>query len=69
MKKPGPYFLLFLFLRAPEMCIRDSVMAGRYSKDMILEAYVNIAPLTGTLSGMQAGAQQYFCLLYTSRCV
>ena len=35
-------------------------MAGRYSKDMILEAYLNIAPLTGTLSGMQAGAQQYF---------
>ncbi len=27
---------------------------------MILEAYLNIAPLTGTLSGMQAGAQQYF---------
>ena len=26
-------------------------MAGRYSKDMILEAYLNIAPLTGTLSG------------------
>lgn len=39
---------------------RAIVMAGRYSKDMILEAYLNIAPLTGTLSGMQAGAQQYF---------
>ena len=39
---------------------RAIVMVGRYSKDMILEAYLNIAPLTGTLSGMQAGAQQYF---------
>ena len=28
---------------------RAIVMAGRYSKDMILEAYLNIAPLTGTL--------------------
>lgn len=42
-----------------EIC-RAIVMAGTYSKEAVLEAYLNIAPMTGTMSGMQMGALTYF---------
>ncbi len=32
----------------------------RYSKDMIMEAYLNTLPLSGTIVGVQAGAKEYF---------
>ncbi len=32
----------------------------RYSKDMIMEAYLNTLPLSGTIVGVQAGAIEYF---------
>ncbi|MDL2253880.1 penicillin-binding protein, partial [Ruminococcaceae bacterium OttesenSCG-928-I18] len=32
----------------------------RYSKDTILEAYLNTMPLSGTIAGVQAGAREYF---------
>ncbi len=32
----------------------------RYSKDMIMEAYLNTLPLSGTIVGVQAGAREYF---------
>lgn len=35
-------------------------LANRYSKETILEAYLNTIPLTGTIYGMEAGANQYF---------
>ena len=35
-------------------------LAHRYSKDTVLEAYLNTISLTGTIAGVQAGAQQYF---------
>ena len=42
-----------------EIC-RAIVMAGTFSKEQVLEAYLNIAPMTGTMSGMQMGALTYF---------
>ncbi len=33
---------------------------NRYSKDMILEAYLNTLPLSGTIVGVQAAAKEYF---------
>ncbi|MGN0984630.1 MAG: transglycosylase domain-containing protein [Gemmiger sp.] len=35
-------------------------IANRYSKETVMEAYLNTIPLTGTLCGMEAGAQAYF---------
>lgn len=35
-------------------------VAGKYSKETVLEAYLNTIPLTGTICGMQAGAKEYF---------
>lgn len=35
-------------------------MEQTYSKDEILQAYLNIIPLTGTIEGVGAGAQYYF---------
>lgn len=35
-------------------------LANRYSKETILEAYLNTIPLTGIVCGMEAGAQEYF---------
>lgn len=35
-------------------------LANRYSKETILEAYLNTIPLTGIICGMEAGAQEYF---------
>ena len=34
-------------------------LCNRYSKETILEAYLNTIPLTGTIYGMEAGAQEY----------
>ncbi|MDL2254449.1 penicillin-binding protein [Ruminococcaceae bacterium OttesenSCG-928-I18] len=33
---------------------------NRYSKDMIMEAYLNTLPLSGTIVGVEAGAIEYF---------
>lgn len=35
-------------------------LANRYSKETILEAYLNTIPLYGIVCGMEAGAQEYF---------
>lgn len=35
-------------------------LCHRYSKETILEAYLNTISLTGTIGGVQAGAQEYF---------
>ncbi|MDL2323929.1 transglycosylase domain-containing protein [Ruminococcaceae bacterium OttesenSCG-928-A16] len=35
-------------------------MDSRYSKETILEAYLNTISLSGTIAGVQAGAQDYF---------
>ena len=35
-------------------------IAKRYSKETVLEAYLNTVPLTGIVCGMEAGAQEYF---------
>lgn len=35
-------------------------LANRYSKETILEAYLNTIPLTGIICGMEAGANEYF---------
>lgn len=35
-------------------------LATRYSKDTVLEAYLNRVPLTGVIRGMEAGASEYF---------
>lgn len=35
-------------------------LANRYSKETVLEAYLNTIPLTGIVCGMEAGAQEYF---------
>lgn len=35
-------------------------IANRYSKETVMEAYLNTVPLTGTIYGMQVGAQEYF---------
>ena len=35
-------------------------MSNRYSKETILEAYLNTVPLTGVIEGVEAGARTYF---------
>lgn len=35
-------------------------LSHRYSKDTVLEAYLNTISLTGTIAGVQAGAVEYF---------
>ena len=35
-------------------------LSNRYSKETILEAYLNTVPLTGVIEGMEAGARSYF---------
>lgn len=39
---------------------RAWTMEKNYSKDTIMEAYLNTIPLSGTLAGVYTGAQQYF---------
>ena len=47
-------------LRKVREIFRALGLAKRYSKDTILEAYLNTIPLTGIIHGMQAGANAYF---------
>ncbi len=35
-------------------------ISRRYSKETVLEAYLNTIPLTGTIGGMEVGANEYF---------
>lgn len=35
-------------------------LCNRYSKETILEAYLNTVPLTGIIEGVEAGAREYF---------
>ena len=39
---------------------RAMSLNSRYSKEMIMEAYLNTLSLTGNIGGVQAGANQYF---------
>lgn len=39
---------------------RALVLEKKYSKDLILEAYLNVLRLTGQIAGVQAGANTYF---------
>ncbi|MDL2215772.1 penicillin-binding protein [Ruminococcaceae bacterium OttesenSCG-928-N02] len=39
---------------------RAIVLENQYSKDLILEAYLNVLRLTGQIAGVQAGANTYF---------
>lgn len=48
------------YMRKLREVFRAYVLERRYSKDMILEAYLNIIPLTGINAGVEAGAQRYF---------
>ena len=47
-------------LRKVREIFRALGLCNRYSKETILEAYLNTIPLTGTIYGMEAGAQEYF---------
>ena len=47
-------------LRKVREIFRAIGLENRYSKDMILEAYLNTISLTGNLAGVQAGAEYYF---------
>ena len=47
-------------LRKIREVFRAIGLENRYSKDMILEAYLNTISLTGNLAGVQAGAEYYF---------
>lgn len=35
-------------------------LSNKYSKETVLEAYLNTIPLTGIVCGMEAGANEYF---------
>ena len=48
------------YLRKVREIFRAYVLEKRYSKDMILEAYLNVISLTGNTAGVEAGAQGYF---------
>lgn len=47
-------------LRKIREVFRAIGLENRYSKDMVLEAYLNTISLTGNLAGVQAGAEYYF---------
>ncbi len=47
-------------LRKVREVFRAIGLENRYSKDMILEAYLNTISLTGNLAGVQSGAEYYF---------
>ena len=47
-------------LRKVREIFRALGLCNRYSKETILEAYLNTIPLTGPIYGMEAGAQEYF---------
>lgn len=48
------------YMRKVREIFRALGMARRYSKETVLEAYLNTIPLTGTIYGMGAGAKSYF---------
>ncbi len=48
------------YMRKIREVFRAYVLEQRYSKDMILEAYLNVIGLTGNTAGVEAGAQRYF---------
>lgn len=48
------------YMRKVREIFRAIGLANRYSKETILEAYLNTIPLTGIVCGMEAGAQEYF---------
>lgn len=48
------------YMRKVREIFRAMGLANRYSKETILEAYLNTIPLTGIICGMEAGANEYF---------
>lgn len=48
------------YLRKMREIFRAWGLNNNYSKDMIMEAYLNTMSLSGTIAGVQAGAQKYF---------
>ncbi len=48
------------YLRKVREIFRAIMLDNRYSKDVILEAYLNTISLTGNIGGVQAGANRYF---------
>lgn len=48
------------YMRKVREIFRAIGLANRYSKETILEAYLNTISLTGIVCGMEAGAQEYF---------
>lgn len=48
------------YLRKIREIFRAMSLNSRYSKEMIMEAYLNTLSLTGNIGGVQAGANQYF---------
>lgn len=48
------------YMRKVREIFRAIGLSNRYSKETILEAYLNTAPLTGTIKGVEAGANTYF---------
>lgn len=48
------------YLRKIREIFRALSLDARYSKDMILEAYLNTLGLTGNIGGVEAGALRYF---------
>lgn len=48
------------YMRKVREIFRAIGLSNRYSKETILEAYLNTVPLTGTIQGVEAGANTYF---------
>ncbi len=48
------------YMRKVREVFRAFILDKRYSKEMILEAYLNVIGLTGNTAGVEAGAQSYF---------
>ena len=48
------------YMRKVREIFRAIGLANRYSKETILEAYLNTVPLTSTIEGVEAGANTYF---------
>ena len=48
------------YMRKVREIFRAIGLCNRYSKDTILEAYLNTIPLTGQIYGMEVGANTYF---------
>ncbi len=48
------------YMRKVREIFRAFMLEQRYSKDMILEAYLNVIRLTGNTAGVEAGSLRYF---------